>query len=190
MVFTWTNWKQEPFLPILLSLNTLKSWELSGLVAVTDESVLLVWQIQCYKSFTWLTHSSSPPERGSCRGRGWLITPKEYGPVKWCLLEPYRISPCFYLQPKSYTTSMTTPVGEFSDRFQIPLPPLEDPMELCQPLAIQDGLNRNNNLKSSDHEKPIWHIKEKAMNKYTRFCQFQINFQSNVCLPLSRERNR
>jgi hypothetical protein len=137
MGFTWPNWKQEPLLPILFSLNTLKSWELSGLVAVADENVLLVSQMQCYKSFTWLTHSSGPPEWGSFRGRRWLITPEEYGPVKWCLLEPYRTSPCFYLQPKSYTTSMTTPVGDFSNRFQISLPPLEDTMGLCQPLAIQ-----------------------------------------------------
>lgn len=76
MGFTWPNWKQEPLLPILFSLNTLKSWELSGLVAVTDENVLLVSQMQCYKSFTWLTHSSGPPEWGSFRGRRWLITPE------------------------------------------------------------------------------------------------------------------
>jgi hypothetical protein len=72
-------------------------------------------------------------------------------------------------------TFTITPVGDGSSRFEIPIPLTEDTVELRQPLAIEDVVNRDDDLESSDDDEPVWHIKEKAMKKYANYF-FYIKF--------------
>ena len=73
-------------------------------------------------------------------------------------------------------TFTVTPTGELSSRSDVPIPLVEESLEIRQPAMPADDRDDDDQA-SSDEEEPIWRVIDKAMKKY--FPVFPFSFPFN-----------
>ena len=73
-------------------------------------------------------------------------------------------------------TFTVTPTGELSSRSDVPIPLVEESVEIRQPAMPADDRDDDDQA-SSDEEDPIWRVIDKAMKKY--FPVFPFSFPFN-----------